>query len=877
MIGIGTFVGRLLSLFRRRRLDEDLDSEIAFHVDELTKKYIERGMDPATARAEAMREFGGIDQTVEAYRDQRGLPILSQIVQDLRYGARMLMRSPAATIVAILALAIGIGVNTTMFTSVNSILLKPFPFKDLESLVRLYDTDLRNGYSVNMVSHADFTDWKEQSKAVESMSAYSSWDANLTGIDDPERLWGYSVTPDYFHMLGMPPLLGREFTKNDDAAARDREVVISHGLWQRRFAGDRGIIGRNISINGMKHAVVGVMPYDFNFPLGADIWRPLNATPAEKASRSARSLFVLGRLKHAVSIEQANAEIRIIAGRLAAQFPDTNRGHEAGAQRLRDMMNTITDRFIVILMGAAAFILLLACSNVASIQLARMNSRIREFAMRSALGAGRWRIVRQLITENILLALIGGILGFSFAYWGNSVWKVVIPARVYQLVAGLRDMRIDGTVVAFSTAVSLLAGLLCGLAPAFQVARHRDLSECLKEGGRGLSEAGGRSMRKALVVIEVAMALVMLISAGSMVKAFQHIMKFDLGFDTKNLITMQVGLPPERYADTVSVRTYYDQAISNLQRTQGVVAAGASGNSVSMTEFRVEGQDPPLPGEQLPGLKLISGDFFTAMDIYLKRGRLLSSRDEGASPAPVAIVSESVVRRWWKSSEDPIGATIHVGPYNLPPFTVVGVVDDVKDWFFGMGAPAIYISNAHMPQLAMEIVARTGADPERIIGLARTQVQAVDRNQPIYDVKSMEQNLDEQTSGVRMAAATMSIYGVIALVLAAIGTYGIVFYSVTQRKQEFGIRMAVGARPGDVVALVVGQSFQLTLLGLVIGALVAYGVGRLMANLLYGVVSPDIITFLGSFLFLAAAALIACYIPARSAARLDPNAALHSE
>jgi putative ABC transport system permease protein len=685
----------------------------------------------------------------------------------------MLRRSPATSEVAITALAIGIAANTNMFTWVEAVLLKPLPFEDLDRLVRLYDTEPKHGFTNNMVSVADFADWKEQSRSIENMSAFGFWDANLTGIDDPERLQGYSVSSDFFRALGMPPLLGRTFSASEEIPGRDQAVIISHGLWQRRSGGDSSIIGKRISLNELQYVVVGVMPRDFDFPLGTDVWKPPAPPPVEKARRDGRSLFVLGRLKHDVSLAQANAQIKIIAARLAAQYPDTNGGHAAGVQRLRDVLNLVTDRFVAILTGAAAFILLLICSNVASIQLARMNSRVRELAMRSALGAGHWRIARQLITENILLAFLGGILGVALGYWEWNLAKPGIPPQVCKWVAGLRNVRIDGTALVFSAATALLTGVLCGQVPAFQAARRGDLNEALKDGGRGFSEPNGRSVRQVLVVCEVAMALVMLISAGSLVKTFQHMMKFDLGFNPKSLLTMQVALTPARYKESASSRAYYDQAIANLRRVPEVVAAGSSANTAVMTEFRAEGQAPPQPGERLPELQFVSGDYFTAMGIAIKRGRALSSHDEGTPPAPVAVVSESTVRRLWRSAEDAVGATIHIAPYNLPPLTVVGVAGDVKDRFTGMGESAAYISSAHMPQRSMEIVVRTGADPVKVVAEARAQLQAVYRNQPMYDIKSMEQILDEQTSGVRIAAVTMSGSGIIALFLAVIGTYGI--------------------------------------------------------------------------------------------------------
>jgi putative ABC transport system permease protein len=875
--GLLALATRLASHFRGRRLDTELEQELGFHLDELTEKYIRSGLDRGSARNAAQREFGGVDKIMEAYRDQRGFPIISQTVQDLRYGIRILTGSPAATVIAVLALGLGIGANACMFTSVQAVLLKPLPFEDLDSIVRIWDSDPKHGATYNMVSPADFVDWREQSRSFEHMGAFASWDANMTGVSDPERLQGYAVSPGFFFALGMQPLLGRSFWASEEIPGRDQVVVLSHGLWQRRFAGDRGILGKQIAIDGNNYDVVGVLPPDFDFPLGTDVWKPLALSAEQRNSRDGRILFVLGRLKRGVSAGQAGAEMEAISGRLAARYPQTNDGHGARVQRLRDVLNMVTDRFIIVLTAAAGFVLLLACSNVASIQLARTNSRVRELALRATLGAGRSRIARQLLVENILLAAMGAALGIAFAFWGLSLIRLGIPPQVYRWVAGLRNMRIDGTVLAFTAGVALLTGILCGIGPALQASRRRDLGETLKEGGRSTSSGGRQSLRKALVVAEVAMTLVLLVSAGMMVKAFQHMMTFDMGFNPKNLISMRQSLPATKYREASLVRSYYERVLENLRRVPDVTAVGAAGSDAQMTVFRVEGQAPALPGEPLPGMQLIAGDYFAAMGMKVTRGRPLTVRDEGPNPAHVAVVSEGVVRRWWKNSQDPIGTVIRVGRYDIPPLTVVGVVGDVKDWFTGAGQPTVYISSAHMPQLSMGLVARTNKDSGRTLSIARAQVQVVDPNQPVYDVKSMEQILNEQTSGVRMAAVMMSGFAVIALLLAVTGTYGIVAFSVSQRTQEFGIRMALGARSRDVLALVTGQAVRLTAFGLVIGACAAFGVAGLMSSVLYGIVSPDPLTFAGLSTVLAVSAVLAGYLPARRATKVDPIVALRCE
>jgi putative ABC transport system permease protein len=880
MSRLRAFSVRLGSLFTQRRTDRELEEEIRFHLETLTQENIRRGMDPASALAEARRQFGGVDQAVESYRDQRGFPIIEEIFQDVRFALRILMRSPSATAISLLALALGIGAVSCLFTTVNAILLKPLPFEDLDRLVRIWDTDPKHGATHNMVSAADFLDWREQSKSFKYMSALNYWGMNLTGIDDPQRLQGYVVSSAFFTALGMPPLMGRTFFENEEQPGQDETVVLSYGLWQRCFASDPKIVGKQLSLNGRAHTVVGVMPADFDFPLGTDIWKPLAFNPQQRGSRDGRFLFVLARLQRGSGIEQAEAEMKAIAGRLAGQFPKTNEGHGARVQRLRDVLNVVTDRFVAILMGAAGFVLLLACANVANIQLARIASREREMALRITLGARRWRIARQLLVENILLAGLGGALGLALAIWGLDAMRLGIPAQVYKWVAGLKNLKIDATVLAFTGAIVILTGLLCGLAPALHASRRMDLSNSMKEGNRGGGpETARRPVRNILVVTEVALALILLVAAGLMVKAFQHMMTFDMGFNPRGLLTMQASLPPLRYQEPTSIRTFFDQTVEKLQALPEVESAGAASSrgSVIMTEFRVEGQPARPQGETLPGLQFIDGNFFAAMGIPVRKGRPLLEQDEGAKPAAVAVISESVARRFWKTPEDSVGSAIHIGGYAFPPMTVVGVAGDVKDWFTGESEETVYLSNAHMPQRSMGLLIRTRIDPAGVIAPARAQIHSVDRNQPIYDIKSMEESLEERTSGVRLSAVMMSAFAFIALFLAASGIYGIVSYSVSQRTQEIGVRMALGARSGMVLRLVVGQAFRLAATGLVIGVIAAFLLARLMSSLLFGVIDPDLLTFAGFSALLGGSALLAGYIPARRATRVDPMIALRCE
>ncbi len=880
MDGLHTICRRFCSLFHRRRLDEELQEEIRYHLDAMTQENILRGMNPASARAEARRQFGGVSQTMESYRDRRGLPILEETLKDTRYALRVLWHNPTATVVAVLALALGIGAVSCIFTWVNAVIRKPFPFEELDRLVRVWDTDLKHGRGHSMVSAPDFRDWKGQCKTLQHMSAFQYRAVNLTGVEDPERLQGYAVSASFFTALGMPPLLGRTFTAQEEEAGNDHTVLLNYGLWQHRFAADPQIVGKQLALNGHSYTVAGVMPADFDYPVGTDLWVPLTFRTDQPGDRNGRSLFVLARLQNGSGLDQAEAEMKTIAGRLSAQYPQTNEGHGVRVHRLTDRIGDTAKRFIAILMLAAAFVLLLACANVANIQLAQITSREREMALRTALGARPWRIARQLLAENIVLAAIGGIFGLLLALWGLDLAKASIPAQAYRWIAGLRNMKIDLVVLGFTAAATLATGIFFGTAPALYALRRTNLNESLKEGNRnGGAREAPRLVHNGLIVAEVALAMVLLVSAGLMVRTFQRLMTFDIGIRPENLLTMQISLPPDRYGEAALSRAFYEDAIAQLQRLPEVEAVGAanSRSSVVAKDFRVEGQPVRLPGEEVPCLQFISGNYFTAMGIPLHRGRAPTAQESGARPAGVVVISESVARRFWHPSDQAIGSMIHIDGYDFPPMTVIGVAGDVKDWFTGEAEETVYLANAHMPQWSMGLMVRTRIDPLKVIPAARRQIKNVDRNQPVHDIKSMEQILDEQTAGVRLSAATMSVFAVIAMFLAVSGIYGIVAYSVARRTQEIGVRMALGAGPGNVLSLMIGRSLRLTAAGLIIGLPAAYLATRLMSGMLYGVIAPDLFLFALLAMVLAAGALVAGYIPARRATRIDPIVALRCD
>ena len=630
------------------------------------------------------------------------------------------------------------------------------------------------------------------------------------------------------------------------------------------------------------YTVAGVMPAEFDYPLATELWAPLAMTPREANQRSIRSLLVLGRLRPQVTVAEARASMEVVAGRLERAYPESNESRAVIVVPLRELANQVTDRFVLTLLGAASFVLLLACTNVASLMLARATDRQRRFAVEAALGASRFRIARLLLAESGLIALLGGVLGIYQAAWNLELTKSRVPTEVLRFVAGMRNIQIDAEVAAFTVAVSVLAAVLCGL-PAILLTSRRnssELAEALKEGGRSPSAGSSRSRaRSALVVVEVALALVLLVGAGLMVEAFQGLLTANPGFNPKNLLTMQVVLPEQQYREPAQTTAFYDRVLYTLGALPDVRVAGAYADKGAPEGFYIEGRPEPRPGEMRPGVRAASSHYFETAELPIRLGRGISDQDGAESPR-VVVLSESVVRHYWPDyprGADPVGRRIKLGNSQSPWLTVVGVSGDIKDWFTGEPRPAAYIPSAQAPQHAMTLLLRTAADPLAVAASARSAVRAVDRNPPVYDVKSMEQIIAVQTSGVEAAAFSMEIYAAIALLLAVTGIYALTSYSVAQRTHEIGIRMALGAGRGDVLKMVVRQSFRTAGAGLAIGLPAALILTKIMSSVLANVVPMDLRAVAAFTVLLGGSALLAAYIPARRAARVDPMVVLHHE
>jgi len=806
------------------------------------------------------------------------------MLQDLRYALRMLIKSKAYTAVAVLALALGIGANTAIFSVADAFLLKPVALPDLESLVMVMEKGPHQTAEWSSVSPANYSDWKRQSQSFAALSPYEWDEVNLTGSGDPERITMVRAAGNFFDVLGAKPMLGRTFLPEEEQAGKNQIVVLSYGLWQRRFGADRAIVGKTIKLDGLGHTVIGVMDKKFNFPVSSQLWVPLTMDPKESQNRGSHYLQIAARLKPGVSIPQASAEMTTIARRLAGQYPETNRGWGAQVVSMRFFVTgDLTTNYTLMLLVAVGFVLLIACANVANLQFARGAARQREFAMRTALGANRWRIVRQLLTESLAVSLLGAAVGLGVAEWGVELILHYMPADIARYIAGWYEIQLDARSFAFALFVALASGIVSGLAPALQSSKP-DLNETLKESGRGTSAGRSRQrVRSALVVSELALALVLLIGAGLMVKGVKSLLALQQPYDPQHVLSIQLNLPETKYKTRQQQVAFYRQALQQLSPISEIESAAVArclpyGDGYRTSQFSIEGR--AVEKSELPDAQLepVSADYFRLMRIPLREGRLLSDRD-GTESLPVAVVSEGMVRRYWPG-QSALGRRIKVGlPDSENPWlTIVGVVKDVQyNWFDKEPLPVLYRSYHQAATGWTTLAVRTHGDPTRIITAVRSQIAKVDPDQPLAEIKTLDQVMSDSVLGLAYMAVMMTVLGAIALVLSAVGVSGLMAYSVTERTHEIGVRLALGAQRDAVLRMLVGRGMLLAAAGLAIGFTASIFLARLMSRLLFGVSANDWSTFGGILLALAAVALVASYIPARRASRLDPTLALRHE
>jgi putative ABC transport system permease protein len=801
--------------------------------------------------------------------------------QDLRYGARMLLKNPGFTLIAVLTLALGIGANTAIFSVVNGVLLSALPYPQPEQLAMVWCDNRRQGIPDDITSYPNFVDWRNRNKTFQGMAGVTSDRYNLTGTGEPEEISAATVSINFFKLMGVNTALGRAFTAEEEQPGRDKVVVLSHSLWQRRFGADPGILNRTITLSDEPYVVVGIMPPGFQFPEKTEIWGPLAPDEGMRSDKARFGFFlpVVGRLKPGVTRAQAQADLDVIANQIEKQFPDMA-GY--GVNVVPMLENTVGPirRSLMVLFVAVLFVLLIACANVANLLLARGSVRRREVAVRAALGAGRWRIVRQLLTENMLLAVLGGALGVLLAWWGLRLLVNLKPANIPRL----EDIRLDGHVLWFTLALSLLTGLIFGLAPALQTT-HFKLSESLKEGAH--TGTGGRRaqrIRGIFIVAEVALTLALLVGAGLLVRSFWRLQRVDPGFRTDHLLTLRVTLWGSKYRQGAQAVSFYEQLQERLAALPGVVSASATSDIMlrrlaTSAGFTIENRprDPNELALELP-FDRAQPNYFQTMGVQLLKGRAFTAQDSRDTPR-VAIVNETFVKRYFPN-EDPVGKrfTFGGGGPNARWFTIVGVVRDTKRQ--GLDQPVrieSWMPLAQMPAGSMDVVLRTTGDPLALGNAARETVWSLDRDLPIPTIQTVEQILSERVAQRRLNMLLLALFALVALILAAVGVYGVMNYAVTQRTHEIGVRVALGAQTRDVLRLIVGQGMKLALAGVVIGLIATLALTRLMASLLFGVSATDPITFVAIAALLFMVAIAACWIPARRASKVDPMAALRCE
>jgi putative ABC transport system permease protein len=800
------------------------------------------------------------------------------LINDIRYGVRALVRRPGFTLVAVVTLAVGIGASTAIFSVVNGVLLRPLPYPEPDRLVTLRESNSTKQPD-SQVSPANFLEWQRQNTVFASLAAYRSVSYNLTGDGNPERLLAGRVSPGLFTMLGTQPILGRDFLSEEDQVGREKVVLISHGLWQRRFGSDANIVSKTIKLNGENYTIVGVMPADFRLPdqRERELWTPIAFKDDEKTFHQARFVDVIGRLKGGVSLDQAQAEMVTIANRISQEYPEANSGWTIKLTPVLDYALGSARTILWVLFCAVGLVLLIGCANVTNLLLVRATTRQREMAIRAALGARRSRIVRQLTTESLLLALLGGLVGWPLAIWGLQALLAVAPPDLPRL----SSVTIDRSALLFSFGVTLLTAIAFGVAPAVQLAKV-DLNRALKvSGGDGRQGIPQQRVGNLLISAEVALAITLLVGGGLLARTVWQLQRVKLGFDERNALTVTLQLPEKKYADDHSVGLFSQQLVQEISTLPGVESSAVARILPIMHNlpagFYVEGRQRQ-PDNQLPltNYSAVSPAYFKAMGIPLVAGRAFTDRDGENSPR-VAIISESLAQHFF-SGENPIGKRINVTTGQERYREIIGIVGDVKQKGLTQEtAPHTYEPFAQAPDRFMTLVMRTSSDPMALVPAIRSKVLALDSDLPLQRVSTLDRVIANSIRPQRFTSAVLAVFAGVALFLAAAGLYGVISYSVAQRTRELGIRVALGAQVPDVMKLVLKEGMKFVLIGEVVGLAAAFGLTRLLSTLLFGVTPTDAPTFIGVTLMSTAVGLVACYIPARRATKVDPLVALKAE
>ena len=886
----------LQTILRRARMESEMDAELRFHMEAYAEDLVRGGVPREEALRRARLEFGGIENAKEECREARGVHFVETLLQDLRYGLRTMLRSPGFTVTAVLALALGIGANTAIFSVVNAVLLRPLPYDQPDRLMQVWHTPPQKsfpGMPIFTVSPANFLDWRNQNHSFEGMAAYGFGRYTITGSGHPETLHVVAATNGLLSILHAQPLLGRGFLDSEYEADHEHEVLLSYGLWRSYFAGNPDVVGKNIQLNAQTFTVVGVMGPEFDFPISSNpdsrtqMWKPLAWTDRERAVRDNHNYGVIARLKAGVTLQQAQAELDAISNRLAQEYPNDNKGWGAIAIPMRDDLVGDVRPALLILLGAVALVLLIACANVANLMLARALSRRKEVAVRTALGATRRRLLQQALSETLLLAFAGGTLGLVFAHYG----VILIVKFLAQRLPRSNEIALDGWVLVFTLGISLLTGFAAGLLPALRMSKA-DLNEALKQGlGRTAADPGGGRTRNVLVVSEVALSLMLLIGAGLLIRSLWALHHVNPGFDPSRVVTMAVSVPPGKFAEPQQQIGYFGRVLDRVRSLPGVQSVGLI-DSLPLSDdgshqpISVEGR-PPAPMADLPevDVRLISPGYMSAMHISLLNGRDVDDSDVPGRPGAV-LISESMAKSFWPN-EDAIGK--HLTLYFFPdvPRVVVGVVADVKMTALNetQPAPTLYFPLAQLSpvrgaawrSIPMSLAVRTSAAPLSVLPAITGAIRETDVDVPLLNIRTMDDSVSASLAPERFTMLLLGSFAGLALLLAVVGIYGVMSYSVSRRTNEIGIRVALGASRGDVLLLVVRQAMLLALVGAAIGIAGALALSRLMASQLYGVRPTDPVTFISVAALLLIVALAASYLPARRAMRVEPMAALRYE
>ena len=796
--------------------------------------------------------------------------------QDVKYGFRMLLKNRGVTLIAILTLALGIGANTAIFSVVEAVLLRNLQFRDPQRLVMVWEHNFSRGRKTNVVGPANFIRWRERNQSFEKLSAFIEWQTNITGAGEPERVPTGIVTSDFFETLGAGAAIGRTFQPEEGVPGKNNVVLLSDGYWKRRFGGDRNVLGTTITLNGRQVNIIGVMPASFKGLMTVDVWTPYAVGEGWRTARG-RSMSTVARLRPGVTVAQAQAEMSGIARQIETELPDFTGGWGATVVPLREQLVGDLRTAILVLAGAVGFVLLIACANIANLLLARVAARKREIAIRGALGGGPIRLVRQLLTESVMLALVGGIAGALVAVWALEGLVAIAPP----VFGRFTEIRLNTQVFSFAFVLALFSGVLFGIAPALSTSRA-DLQESLKEGGRtgGLQSRNG--LRKALVICEVALSLMLLVGAGLLLRSFSNLIGTDPGFQKENIVSMQLTLSGQQYRDEARVRQFFEQALERIAAVPGVSSAGAIswlplGSPGSATAFQVIGRPAPKAGEEpVTDVRMVTPGLFRTMGIPLLAGRTFTADDSPQAPKRI-VINQTLARQYWPG-EDPIGKRVSMSWGDDIEAEIIGVVGDVH--LVGLEQdvrPAMYWSNAQLSNSFMTVMVRSERDPLSLVGALKAQVAAIDPLQAVSSIRTMDDVAAESVRQPRFTTLLLGLFAGLALLLAAVGIYGVIAYSVTQRTHEIGIRMALGAERGAVLRMILQQGMLLVWIGLAIGLAGAFALTRYMETLLFHVKPTDPGTFAAVAALLVGIALAACWFPARRATRVDPIVALRYE